>query len=118
MAHSSRLLDTICREEGIEPHQVSVHADNGGPMKGSTMLATMQWLGGLPSFSRPSVSNDHPFSESLFRTVKYCPVYPTKPFASLEAARAWVASFIQWYNHEHLHRGIRFTTPASRTSRR
>ena len=114
MAHSSRLLDTICREEGIEPHQVSVHADNGGPMKGSTMLATMQRLGGLPSFSRPSVSNDHPFSESLFRTVKYCPVYPTKPFASLEAARAWVASFIQWYNHEHLHRGIRFTTPASR----
>jgi hypothetical protein len=111
MAHSSRLLDTICREEGIEPHQVSVHVDNGGPMKGS---ATMQRLGVLPSFSCPSVSNDNPFSESLFRTVKYCPLYPTKPFASLEAARAWVASFIQWYNHAHLHSGIRFTTPASR----
>jgi transposase InsO family protein len=114
MEHSSRLLDTICRAEDIEPHQVSVHADNGGPMKGSTMLATMQRLGVMPSFSRPSVSNDNPFSESLFRTVKYCPWYPTKPFASLDEARAWVATFIHWYNHEHLHSGIRFTTPASR----
>ena len=114
MEHSSRLLETICRAEGIEPHQVSVHADNGGAMKGSTMLATMQRLGVIPSFSRPSVSHDNPFSESLFRTVKYCPLYPTKPFASLEEARAWVATFVQWYNDEHLHSGIRFTTPASR----
>jgi transposase InsO family protein len=114
MEHSSRLLDRICRAEGIEPHQVSVHADNGGAMKGSTMLATMQRLGVMPSFSRPSVSNDNPFSESLFRTLKYCPLYPTKPFASLDAARAWVATFVQWYNEEHLHSGIRFTTPASR----
>jgi len=114
MAHSSRLLDTICREEGIEPHQVSVHADNGGAMKGSTMLATMQRLGVMPSFSRPSVSNDNPFSESLLRTVKYCPLYPTTPFASLDAARVWVATFVHWYNHEQLHSGIRFTTPASR----
>ena len=114
MEHSSRLLDTICREEGIEPHQVSVHADNGGAMNGATMLATMQRLGVMPSFSRPSVSNDNPFSESLFRTVKYCPLYPTKPFASLDAAREWVATFMHWYNHEHVHRGIRFTTPASR----
>jgi transposase InsO family protein len=114
MEHSARLLDTICCAEGIEPHQVSVHADNGGAMKGSTMLATMQRLGVMPSFSRPSVSNDNPFSESLFRTVKYCPLYPTKPFASLEEARAWVATFVPWYNDEHLHSGIRFTTPASR----
>lgn len=114
MAHSSQLLEWICREEGIEPQQVSVHADNGGPMKGATMLATMQRLGVMPSFSRPSVSNDNPFSESLFRTVKYCPIYPTKPFASLEDDRAWVATFLQWYNHEHFHSGIRFTTPASR----
>jgi len=114
MAHSSRLLERICRAEGIEPHQVSVHADNGGAMKGATMLATMQRLGVMPSFSRPSVSNDNPFSESLFRTVKYCPLYPTTPFASLDAARAWVAIFMPWYNDEHLHSGIRFTTPASR----
>lgn len=114
MAHSSRLLETICRAEGIEPHQISVHADNGGAMKGATMLATMQRLGVMPSFSRPSVSNDNPFSESFFRTLKYCPLYPTKPFASLDEARAWVATFMQWYNDEHLHSGIRFTTPASR----
>jgi transposase InsO family protein len=114
MEHSSRLLDRVCRAEGIEKHQVSVHADNGGAMKGSTMLATMQRLGVMPSFSRPSVSNDNPFSESLFRTLKYCPLYPTRPFASLEEARAWVATFVSWYNDEHLHSGIRFTTPASR----
>ena len=82
-------------------------------MNGSTLLATMQRLGVMPSFSRPSISNDNPFSESLFRTLKYCPLYPTKPVASLDAARGWVATFIQWYNHEHLHPGIRFTTPAS-----
>jgi transposase InsO family protein len=116
MAHSAQLLERICREEGIEHQQVSVHADNGGPMKGATMLATMQRLGVMPSFSRPSVSNDNPYSEALFRTVKYCPLYPTKPFASLEEARAWVATFVQWYNEEHLHSGIRFTTPASRHS--
>ena len=114
MVHSSRLLDRMCREEGIEPHQVSVHADNGRAMKGATMLATMPRLGIIPSFSRPSVSNDNSFSESLFRTLKYCPVYPTHPFASLDAARAWVVTFRQWFHHEHLHSGIRFTTPASR----
>ena len=114
MEHSSRLLERICRDEGIEPQQVSVHADNGGAMKGATMLATMQRLGVMPSFSRPSVSNDNPYSEALFRTVKYCPLYPTKPFASLEAAHAWVTLFMPWYNDEHLHSGIRFTTPASR----
>jgi len=116
MAHSAQLLERICREEGIEHQQVSVHADNGGAMKGATMLATMQRLGVMPSFSRPSVSNDNPFSESLFRTVKYCPLYPTKPFASLEEARTWGATFVQWYNEEHLHSGIRFTTPAARHS--
>ncbi len=114
MEHSSRLLERICREEGIEPHQVSVPADNGGAMQGATMLATMQRLGVMPSFSRPSVSNDNPCSESLFRTLKYCPLYPTAPFASLKAAREWVATCIRWYNDEQLHSGIRFTTPASR----
>ena len=114
MEYSSLLIDKICKTEGIEKNQISVHADNGGPMKGATMLATMQRLGIMPSFSRPSVSNDNPFSESLFKTLKYCPFYPTKPFASLEAARAWVIVFIDWYNNVHLHSSISFTTPASR----
>ena len=114
MDHSSLLIDKICKSEGINKNQISLHADNGGPMKGATMLATMQRLGIMPSFSRPSVSDDNPFSESLFKTMKYCPLYPTKPFVTLEAARAWVIVFIDWYNNVHLHSSISFTTPASR----
>lgn len=111
---SSKLLREICFNENINPDQLAVHADNGGPMKGATMLVTMQKLGVIPSFSRPSVSDDNPFSESLFKTLKYCPQYPTKPFDSLEAASLWVEEFVSWYNDEHLHSGISFVTPSSR----
>lgn len=111
---SSKLLQKICLVEGIDKKQLKLHSDNGGPMKGATMLVTMQWLGVMPSFSRPSVSNDNPFSESLFRTLKYCPEYPSKPFENIEAARKWVAEFVDWYNHQHLHSGINFVTPASK----
>ena len=83
-------------------------------MKGATMLATLQRLGVVPSFSRPRVSDDNPYSESLFKTLKYCPEYPSKPFTSNEAASKWVAEFVDWYNNEHLHSGIKFVTPASR----
>lgn len=114
MELSSRLLQSICISQGIEKNQLHVHSDNGGPMKGATMLTTMQWLGVVPSFSRPSVSNDNPFSESLFKTLKYCPEYPSKPFDNLEAARTWVDKFVQWYNNEHLHSGINFVTPESK----
>ena len=91
-----------------------LHADNGGPMKGATLKATMEKLGVIASYSRPSVSDDNPFSESLFRTLKYCPEYPKKPFASLDQARAWVARFVDWYNDIHLHSGIGFVTPSDR----
>jgi len=114
--HSSALLSRICRDEGVEKGTVSLHSDNGSPMKGATMLVTMQRLGVMPSFSRPSVSNDNPFSESLFKTLKYCPQYPSKPFAAIEDARLWVAEFVTWYNTQHLHSAISFTTPASRHS--
>jgi len=83
-------------------------------MKGATMLATLQRLGVVPSFSRPSVSDDNPYSESLFKTLKYTPAYPSKPFESLEAARAWVQTFACWYNTEHRHSSIRFVTPEQR----
>ena len=83
-------------------------------MKGATILATLQRLGVVSSFSRPSVSDDNPFSESLFRTMKYVPWYPSKPFAQREEAIRWVIGFIKWYNTEHLHSGIRFVTPDSR----
>ncbi len=112
--HSSELLARICDAEGVARDKVTLHSDNGGPMKGSLMVATMQKLGVTPSFSRPRVSNDNPYSESLFRTVKYRPNYPSKPFENIEAARLWVEGFVSWYNNEHLHSGIRFVTPADR----
>ena len=87
---------------------------SSSPMKGATMLATLQTLGVMPSFSRPSVSNDNPYSESLFKTLKYHPAYPRQPFANLLAARQWVGTFVQWYNHEHRHSAIRFVTPGER----
>jgi transposase InsO family protein len=91
-----------------------LHSDNGGPMKGATMLATMHKLGIVPSFSRPRVSDDNAYAEALFRTLKYCPQYPSKGFAAVDDARAWVGRFVAWYNDEHLHSGIGFVTPSSR----
>jgi len=83
-------------------------------MKSSTLAATLEALGVKQSLSRPRVSNDNPFSESLFGTVKTRPNYPTGAFASLAAARLWVEQFVRWYNTEHRHSGIRFVTPAQR----
>ena len=108
------LMKDICQREGIERNQVTLHSDNGSPMKGAAILATLQELGIMPSFSRPSVSNDNPYSESLFRTLKYRPHYPEKPFSGLTAARDWVQSFVGWYNKEHLHSSIKFVTPEQR----
>ena len=98
----------------LKKNQVILHSDNGSPMKGAIMLATLQKLGIIPSFSRPSVSNDNPYSESLFRTLKYVPIYPEKPFDTLLAARKWVGEFVGWYNYQHLHSGIKFITPIQR----
>jgi putative transposase len=112
--HAARLMTRACREQGVTEDSLTLHSDNGGPMKGATMLATLQKLHVAPSFSRPSVSDDNPFSESLFKTLKYRPSYPDGAFASLEEARTWVSKFVGWYNTEHLHSGIRFVTPASR----
>lgn len=111
---AAELMRDICRREAIQPAQVVLHSDNGSPMKGASMLATLQSLGVVPSFSRPAVSNDNPYSEAMFRTLKYSPGYPSKAFDSLSAARNWVGGFVQWYNHEHCHSGIQFVTPAQR----
>jgi len=113
-ALAADLMTDICHREGIEHHQVTLHSDNGSPMKGAALLATLQELGVMPTFSRPSVSNDNPYSESLFRTLKYRPEYPEQPFADLQAARTWVQGFVDWYNNEHMHSGINFVTPAQR----
>lgn len=114
MEHGARLLAETARREGVSPDQLVLHSDNGGPMKGATMLATLQRLGIVPSFSRPRVSDDNPFPESLFRTLKYRPEYPSRPFASIEDARTWVAGFVHWYNTQHLHSALRFVTPEDR----
>ena len=113
-ALAGELLRDLCHREGIQPKQLMLHSDNGSPMKGATMLATLQQLGVMPSLSRPSVSNDNPYSESLFKTLKYRPIYPLKPFAKVTDARNWVMGLVQWYNHEHRHSAIRFVTPAQR----
>jgi putative transposase len=108
------LLRDICERMGIPQGQLTVHSDNGSPMKGETMLATMQSLGIAPSRSRPSVSNDNPYSEALFRTLKYRPQLPLEPFKDLLHARRWVTELVHWYNLEHRHSAIRFVTPTQR----
>ena len=113
-AHSASLFTRACIKHGVNPDGLVLHSDNGGPMKGSTMLATMQRLGVVPSFSRPRVSDDNPYSEALFRTMKYRPDYPSKPFETIDHAQAWVDEFVKWYNTEHLHSAIRFVTPDER----
>jgi putative transposase len=111
---ASELLQDICAKQSIAAGQLVVHSDNGAPMKGETMLATMQRLGVAPSRSRASVSNDNPYSESLFRTLKYRPAIPVKPFENLFQARRWVTDLVHWYNDEHRHSAIGFVTPSQR----
>ncbi len=112
--HAAVLIRKACLAEGVSVRGLVLHSDNGSPMKGATMLATLQRLGVVPSFSRPSVSNDNPYSESLFGTMKYTPAFPSKPFESLAAARGWVHDFVHWYNEKHRHSAIQFVTPAQR----
>jgi putative transposase len=113
-AHAASVFHKAHLREGVRADALVLHSDNGAPMKGATMLATLQRLGVVPSFSRPSVSNDNPYSESLFNTVKGHPDFPDKPFETPETARAWVAKFARWYNNEHLHSALKFVTPAQR----
>ena len=114
--HAAHLLKRTALAEGIAARERRpiLHGDNGATLKGTTVLSMMHWLGIKPSYSRPRVSNDNAFVESLFRTAKYRPEYPVEPFASLDEARAWAARFVHWYNDVHLHSGIRYVTPAQR----
>ena len=112
--HAANLIQQSCLDEKVEH---SMHSDNGAPMKGATMLATLEKLGVIPSFSRPSVSNDNPYSEALFRTVKYHPSFPMlNKFATITDARQWAEKFVFWYNNIHLHSALKFVTPQQRHS--
>jgi transposase InsO family protein len=105
------MLQKIRAKKDLEG--VFLHSDNSNVMKGYTMLEKMYQLKVLPSFSRPRVSEDNPYSESLFRTLKYRPFYPGR-FSNIEEARDWVKGFVYWYNREHLHSSIQFVTPHDR----
>jgi putative transposase len=115
-AHSAALIQQIRDDagHGVDLTGWVLHSDNGSAMKGATMLATLQRLGIVPSFSRPGVSDDNPYIESLFRTAKYCPHFPLRRFNSVDDARSWVAAFVGWYNNEHQHSRIGFVSPADR----
>jgi putative transposase len=114
--HAAHLARRTALAEGMHamPTRPVLHGDNGASLKATTVLAMLHWLGIKPSYSRPRVSDDNAFAEALFRTAKYRPEFPLKGFADLVAARQWAMQFVQWYNHDHRHSGIRYVTPAQR----
>jgi len=112
---AKQFFDRICRDEGnISGSSTILHADNGAPMRSYTSAAKLAELGIEMSFSRPRVSNDNAYAESLFRTLKYHQSYPHRRFRDLLAVRAWVDGFVEWYNAEHRHSGIKYVTPNQR----
>jgi putative transposase len=111
---AAAMIRRACAREKIDPGQLALHSDHGGPMKGATLQVTLEVLGVVASFSRPRTSDDNPFSESLFKTMKYRPEYPSGQFESFEAAGRWVTWFVAWYNTEHRHSQISFVTPEQR----
>jgi putative transposase len=116
--HAARLVQRTALAEGIHAvprdERPVLHGDNGATLKATTVLAMLWWLGVKPSYSRPRVSDDNAFVESLFRTAKYRPEFPAKGFVDLEQARQWASDFVHWYNHDHRHSGIRYVSPAQR----
>jgi transposase InsO family protein len=113
-AIASELLEQCIESEKITGKSLRLHSDNGSAMKGFRFLEKVRSLGVIPSRSRPRVSNDNPFIEALFKTMKYRPEYPYKPFKNIHEAKTWVNKFIDWYNHEHLHSRIGYVTPVQR----
>jgi putative transposase len=107
---AERLIEEACFKQGIEPSQLKLHADRGAPMRSKTVAELSAELGIELSFSRPHVSNDNPYSEAHFKTLKYRPGIPER-FASSAHARAVFRELLHWYNHEHRHSGIAYLTP-------
>lgn len=110
-ALAERLIADTCAKQGIVPGQLTVHADRGAAMTSKPVVFLLADLGVVKTHSRPHVSNDNPFSEAQFKTLKYCPQFPER-FGSLEDARAFGQAFFPWYNQEHRHSGLGFLTPA------
>lgn len=108
---AERLIKESIRKQGIERNQLTLHADRGSSMKSKSVAQLLADMGVAKSHSRPHVSNDNPYSESQFKTMKYCPEFPDR-FGSAEDARAFCRRFFPWYNDEHHHVGIGLLTPA------
>jgi putative transposase len=112
--HAAVLVRRGCLREQTAGRPLVLHSDNGAAMKGMTLKVAMGELGVVPSYSRPRVSNDNAYAEALFRTAKYCPLWPERPFETLEEARSWVLRFVAWYNEEHRHSALKYVTPSQR----
>ena len=106
------LISETCDRQGIEKNQLTLHADRGSPMKAKATAQLLADLGIVKSHSRPYVSDDNPFSESQFKTLKYRPDFPEN-FGSQEDARSFMTTFFDWYDNEHRHSGINMMTPAA-----
>ncbi|MCD4785065.1 MAG: IS3 family transposase [Candidatus Eremiobacteraeota bacterium] len=109
---AKRLIKDTCEKQGIKPGQLTVHADRGSSMKSKTVSQLLMDLGVVRTHSRPHVSNDNPFSESQFKTLKYMPGFPGK-FGCIEDSRGFCGNFFNWYNWKHHHSGIGLLTPGS-----
>lgn len=112
--HAQELVKKAVFKHGVFNTPLVLHSDNGSPMKAQDFQNLLSRLGITKSYSRPRVSNDNPFSEALFKTLKYTKDFPHKGFISLEEARKWVYRFVNFYNTEFLHSGIKFVTPYQR----
>jgi len=107
---AEQLIAETCAKQGVQRAQLTLHADNGSPMIAKTVVSLLADLGVAKSHSRPHVSNDNPYSEAQFKTLKYRPDYPDR-FGSLADARQWARSFFAWYNEQHHHIGLGLLTP-------
>lgn len=108
---AEQLIRETCEKQAIQPEQLTVHADRGSSMRSKTVAILLADLGVTKTHSRPYNSNDNPYSESQFKTMKYRPDYPDR-FGSIQDARVWARSFFRWYNHEHHHSALGLMTPA------
>jgi transposase InsO family protein len=109
-ALAKRLIEDTCSKQNIQPWQLTIHADRGSSMTSKMVAQLMADLGITKTHSRPHVSDDNPYSESQFKTLKYCPEFPER-FGSIQDARAFCGPFFTWYNKEHRHSGIALMTP-------
>ena len=109
-ALAKRLIEESCSKQQIKPDQLSIHADRGSSMKSNVVAHLLADLGVTKTHSRPHVSNDNPYSEAQFKTLKYCPQFPDR-FGSIQGARSFCQPFFNWYNKEHRHSGIALMTP-------